>query len=121
MSTGIYKRKAGLKRRPMSKETRRKIRLSRLGKFREKSNSWKGDKGEYMTKHAWFYNNIGKASKCENKSCKFKNPKRYEWANISREYKRELNDWIQLCPSCHRIYDFQRLTLDALFRGEYKK
>lgn len=27
------------------------------------------------------------------------------WANISGKYTREREDWIRLCPSCHRIFD----------------
>lgn len=28
-----------------------------------------------------------------------------EWANISREYLRDLTDWMELCRACHRKYD----------------
>jgi len=32
--------------------------------------------------------------------------KRYEWAlRKGREYKRDVNDFIQLCTSCHHKYD----------------
>lgn len=26
---------------------------------------------------------------------------RYHWANISKEYKRDFSDWMQMCPSCN--------------------
>ena len=59
-------------------------------------------------------------NKCENPKCKYKNPKRYEWASISRESLRDKNDYIQLCPSCHRRYDINKLTLKQLYEQDYK-
>lgn len=38
---------------------------------------------------------------CEN--CK--QSKKTQWANISGEYKRELNDWAELCAACHALID----------------
>ena len=37
---------------------------------------------------------------CRKENCRF------EWANISGEYKRDLNDWMNLCVSCHKKYDY---------------
>lgn len=54
--------------------------------------------------HYWVAKNYGKANRCENDSTHA--GKRYEWANISREYRREQSDWKQLCPSCHRKMDY---------------
>lgn len=67
----------------------------------EQNNKWKGDKVGYGGLHDWIRLHYGKASKCENKKCTYKNPKRYHWANLSGKYKRDRNDWMQLCPSCH--------------------
>jgi len=62
---------------------------------------------EYFRIHAWLIYNHGKATKCENENCKSVNPKRYEWALLKGEdYKKDRNNFIQLCPSCHRKYDF---------------
>lgn len=41
----------------------------------------------------------------------WKEKNRYEWANISGEYKRELSDYESLCVSCHRIKDLKGRTL----------
>lgn len=41
-------------------------------------------------------------------------PKRYEWANISGEYKRDRSDWVMLCPSCHRKIDMGKEELCVL-------
>lgn len=46
----------------------------------------------------------GKAVYCENDPSH--RGKRYEWANLSGEYKLERSDWKQLCPSCHRKMDY---------------
>ena len=66
---------------------------------------WKGESAGYYTKHKWIYLHYGKASKCENRDCSYENPKRYDWANISHKYKRDISDYMQLCPSCHTRYD----------------
>lgn len=83
------------------------------GRKGEMGNHWKGDSVKYEGLHAWILRNFGKASKCENKNCKYPRivndgreiltyPKRFEWANISGKYKRDINDFFQLCPSCRR-------------------
>lgn len=62
------------------------------------------DNNNYAKVHAWVKRRLGKASFCSNdhthKSTQF------EWANISGEYKKDLNDYKPLCPSCHRKMDF---------------
>lgn len=81
------------------------------GSMKGNKNRWKGDAAGYVAKHMWIYKNFGKASQCENLFCSFKNPKRFEWANISKQYKRERDDYKQLCPSCHRKWDMGRIVL----------
>lgn len=71
--------------------------------------NWKGDKASYHAIHSWVKTWCGKAHKCE--KCNCLDAKRYEWANISREYKREVEDWVQLCPSCHRYADINNLDI----------
>lgn len=74
-----------------------------LDQWGEKNISWKGDEVGYSGLHFWVRKNLGTPSKCEH--CKTTVAKRFEWANKSREYKRQLDDWIRLCPSCHHEYD----------------
>lgn len=91
------------------------VSLSLLGKTNELGRRWKGEDASYQAKHIWLYKNFGKATRCENKACVYprKNlfgqiltiPTRFEWANISGKYIRDINDWKQLCASCHRKYD----------------
>ncbi len=65
---------------------------------------WKGDKVNYRALHSWVERWLGKAS-----SCSFcgKEGGRLHWANKDHLYKRNLIDWISLCPACHGYYDKQ--------------
>lgn len=56
----------------------------------------------YDALHLWVRRNLGKAEACANCS---KSTGRIHWANKSGEYKKELDDWIALCPKCHVAYD----------------
>lgn len=56
----------------------------------------------YASLHDWVSRHKGKAIKCEH--CGNING-RIEWANLSHEYKRDLNDWLSLCKKCHVKYD----------------
>jgi len=64
---------------------------------------WKGDDVSYSGLHYWISRKLGKPRVCE--MCGTKTAKKYEWANISGEYKRDKNDFIRLCVSCHRKMD----------------
>jgi hypothetical protein len=69
----------------------------------ENARAWKGEKAGYVAKHLWIIKHHGKASECI--KCDSKTAKRYEWANISGEYKRDFSDYMPLCPPCHRRLD----------------
>jgi len=60
---------------------------------------FKGTPAEYSSLHHWVAKQLGRPVKCEH--CKTTESKRYEWANISGKYKRELSDWVRLCKRCH--------------------
>lgn len=61
----------------------------------------------YANAHQRLARKYGKATRCQNSDCESLNPKRYEWALIhGREYSDNINDYMQLCPSCHRKYDY---------------
>jgi hypothetical protein len=74
----------------------------------ENAKHWSGDKVGYYGLHNWINKELGKPSLC--KHCFSTKEKRYEWANISGEYRRESSDWIRLCRSCHIIYDRENGT-----------
>ena len=71
--------------------------------------NWKGDNVGYAALHKWVRQLLGSPSECTH--CGTTTAKRYEWANVSHEYKREVSDWIRLCNSCHYGYDRKGLTI----------
>lgn len=66
----------------------------------ENHHQWKGSRVSYSGLHKWINKYKGKAFGCS--ECGSKEKQRYEWANISGEYKREFNDFRSLCVPCHR-------------------
>lgn len=67
---------------------------------------WKGDVASYNTLHRWVQRHLGTPSKCEHCGLEDpQHPRRFQWANKSHEYKRDLSDWIRMCVSCHLAYD----------------
>ncbi len=65
--------------------------------------NWKGENAGYHAKHSWIKRKYGKANMCEH--CHIVNAKRYEWANLSGNYVRDITDWKQLCSKCHHKLD----------------
>lgn len=78
----------------------------------------------YGTAHKWIFYKLGKAKNCSNKQCIYprerthskgeimKAPKRFEWAHKYHSYSRDPKDYISLCASCHRKYDYGSLKLN---------
>lgn len=119
MPTGIYKRTKNHSRN-ISKalkgktpknfaECLKKAHLSPKKKGKDNP-GWKGDDVGYSGLHQWVRRELGEPNKCE--KCETTKAKKYEWANISLKYKRDLNDWKRLCVSCHRKEGYES--------GEYK-
>jgi hypothetical protein len=65
--------------------------------------NWKGDNASYRALHSWVVRALGKATRCSVNILHV--AKRFDWANLSGEYKRDTNDYIQLCRSCHMRMD----------------
>ena len=63
-----------------------------------------GDK-EYVRVHDWIKRQLGKASLCKNCEVRKSYSTNIHWANISGNYKYDIDDWMQLCPRCHRNFD----------------
>jgi len=77
---------------------------------------------EYSSIHIWLKYHYGKASECENKDCEYKNPKRYEWALIKgKKYEKKIENYVMLCPSCHRKYDLNEVQIGIIFLDEQKR
>ena len=94
------------KGRKLSEEHKQKIREALKG---PNHYLWQGNKVNYRGLHLWVQRELCKAKKCEHcgKDSVPKNRKRhFNWANISRKYKRNLKDWISLCIPCHIKYDY---------------
>lgn len=69
----------------------------------EKSWAWKGEKVGKQALHDWVIAKLGKPNRCDD--CGTIKAKKFEWANVSQKYKRELTDWKRLCSKCHAKYD----------------
>lgn len=74
-----------------------------VGKRAEQNHQWKGEDAGYTTKHTWASRTFGTPRRCEH--CASESEKRYDWANVSGQYKRERADWLRLCRRCHTRYD----------------
>ena len=100
MPIGVYLHKKGYKRPPFSKKWKENIaNASRGNKSR-----YKGENVGYWGLHRWLDKTLGRPLECQH--CKTtKQSKRYEWANISGEYKRDTSDFIRLCIKCHKAFD----------------
>lgn len=75
----------------------------------ENNPKWKGNKVKYGGLHDWIKRHKPKSEFCE--ECKINKP--YDLANISEEYKRDINDFEWLCRKCHmkkdgRLYNFNK-------------
>lgn len=62
---------------------------------------WKGSNVGYFALHSWVSRKKGKAKVCS--ECK--GTQNVQWANLSHEYKRDLDDFIEMCNKCHAHYD----------------
>lgn len=71
----------------------------------DKHPGWKGDNVGYYGLHVWVIKELGQPNTCE--FCKTSGlcGNQIHWANKSHKYKRDVNDWLRLCVSCHRKYD----------------
>ena len=82
----------------ISKETKIKIGEANQG---ENNGLWKGTKVGYNALHSWIKRHKPKSKFCE--ICNKNKP--YDLANISQEYKRDIDDFEWLCRSCHMKRD----------------
>lgn len=64
----------------------------------ENQKFWR-NKRAYDAVHQWVRYHLGPANRCEEDITHEAN--RFHWSNISSKYKRNKEDWKQLCPPCH--------------------
>jgi hypothetical protein len=68
------------------------------------------DKREYAKIHQWLAKNYGKADHCD--KCT-KPTRRFQWAlKKGCEYDYNVNNFIQLCTSCHKLYDMTEVFIN---------
>lgn len=95
-------RKAHLSKVLKSKGIKPKVRFTAVG---EEHPLWKGNDVSYSGLHYWVYRTLGRPKMCEHCG---ESHKRLTWANKSHEYRRDKEDWLRLCYSCHKKYDLAR-------------
>jgi Mor family transcriptional regulator len=67
----------------------------------ERNGQWKGDWASDVSIHKWVRARKPKPDTCE--ICNLNKP--YDIANVSGQYKRDINDFRWLCRKCHMISD----------------
>lgn len=101
--------------RDAMRERKRQYRLGvrvpkELWGHKEEANpAWKGDDVGYKNIHDWVKRHKAKTGICshclQNRGTDTGHAT--QWANIDHQYRRILDDYIELCPSCHKKYDLQ--------------
>ncbi len=142
MPRGVYVRSKAVREaigarqrgRILSEATRQKMSLAKMGKcpanhaaalaaahaapklIGADNPSWKGDAVGYGALHRWVARHRGTPSRCE--KCGSESAERYEWANPSRTYRRDLSEWARLCAPCHRTLDYVATGARVWNRGK---
>lgn len=78
----------------------------------EKNPMWKGDDVGYKCLHKWVRRHKPKPELCQ--ECNLKPP--HDLANISQEYKRDVNDFEWLCRACHMKKDGRLKCINSFHR-----
>lgn len=94
------------KGKKMSEEYCEIMRIAQLGSIKKETRDdrhhfWKGSNASRASIHIWVKRRKPKPELCE--ECKVKPPR--DLANISQEYKRDVNDFEWLCRKCHMDKD----------------
>lgn len=85
-----------------------------MGQKGENHYRWR-QKPSYKALHDWIRKHYKIPDLCEH--CH--KSKKLEFANISKLYKRDRDDWLLLCKSCHVKYD--GITSNRTHNGQFKK
>jgi len=67
----------------------------------EASSRWKGDSAGYIAIHEWVRRSKPRTGVCTN--CGEEG--RTEWSNVDHTYRRNLDDYVELCHRCHHNHD----------------
>lgn len=74
----------------------------------ERNYAWMGEKVGYRGLHQWVRRLKGKPTRCSHCGKESDRPRVIQWANVDGKYRRNLDDFIALCASCHKYYDLSR-------------
>lgn len=110
MPRGVYERQ------PCLEETKAKISAKLLGRKLPPEHianivAAKGGSNpemkstNYYNVHYWIRKTLGKPNRCD--LCGKTEAKRFEWSNISQEYKKDVTDWQRACVPCHAKFDIE--------------
>lgn len=84
-----------------------------------KNYAWKGEQVSYRGLHQWVRRKKGLPTKCTNCGKESEKPRIIQWANVDRMYRRNLEDFIALCCSCHKFHDLKlKSTQDEQFANQ---
>lgn len=86
------------------------LRLANFGMYEHKPTGRRSE--TYAAKHVYFREFIaGSANHCELDLAHISI--RYHWANLDHKYSMNPSDYIQLCPKCHKSYDYGKLKING--------
>jgi len=76
----------------------------------KKNYNWKGGVAYVGNLHVWVRRNKGNAKICVD--CGASSDKRViQWSNIDHKYRKNLDDFVGRCVSCHKFYDYKNFIL----------
>jgi hypothetical protein len=99
---------------PRTQEVKDAVSKANKGRLiNEKNPNWKGNNVSYIALHTWVKRHYGKPIRCE----KCGKMEHITWANKTGQYKRDRDDWMTLCQSCHKKYDIETKQIKRLIHG----
>jgi hypothetical protein len=102
MFTGENNHFYGKKHTPESRKKISDFNRTRIG---EKHPRWAGKNISYRGIHKWVYAVLGQPKQCSLCGLESENGRKFHWANISKQYRRDTRDWVRLCVRCHFAFD----------------
>ena len=82
----------------------------------ENNPMWKNYKSDFKNLHQWIHRRKPKPKNCQNCNKEYK---RLDLANISQEYRWDINDYKYLCRKCHMLEDGRLKRLNEHGKKRY--
>jgi len=91
------------------RQQRAGIKTEHWGLKEELNPAWKGDAVGYKCLHDWVKRYKPKTGICSHCKVNYGTRRGHatQWANVNHSYRRNLDDYIELCPACHKKYDLE--------------